>query len=172
MAKTKKPTEHIIYDSRFDYAEFEAWMEDNSELVEEFEHNEDALMDVYMDYLRDWAGDEEANLNKQIEGVIVGFADLGFWDGRTTGAKRCGTNVNSILSLGGCSDGKFYCDRYNVKSALYHHDGTHYVTYRIAKDEDAVERIMERAGAGALTLDYFNRNTKTLRPYVAEVYGW
>ncbi len=81
--------------------------------------------------------------------------------------------MNSILSLGdSCDDGKFYCDRYNVKSVLYHHDGRHYVTYRIAKDEDTVERIMERAEAGELTLEYFNRHTKTLRPYVAKVYGW
>lgn len=170
--KISKPVERVIYDSRFDLDEFEAWKQDNDELVEEYGDNETALINAYMEYISDWVDDEKANLNEQVDGVVVAFADLGFWNGRVTGAKRCGSNVNSVLSLEGCDDGYFYCDRYNVKSNLYHHDGTHYVTYRVAKDEDTAERIVERASTGELTLDYFNRNTKSLRPYVAKVYGW
>ena len=41
--------------------------------------------------------DERCNLNKSVEGVIVGFGDLGLWDGRRQGYQILGNNIANIL---------------------------------------------------------------------------
>lgn len=163
-------TDRTIYDNTSD--NFSDWKED---YLNEYEHAKDySDEDFWVRYNEDltmWADDEKMNLDKELDGVIIAFADLGFWNGRTVGAKKFTSNLNSIIDVCDCDYIKLYCDRYNVKSNLMHHDGTHYLTYRLAP-HNKVNEIMERAKRGILTLEYFNKHTKSLRKTVAEIYGW
>ena len=162
---------YLIVSTIFDPTDYENWKIDLfcSEIVE---CTEDELVERYWREKEEWVYDEKANLNKNIDGIIIGFADLGFWNGRTTGAKNFGSNISNIINMCGCDNGKFYADRYNIKSNLCHHDGTHYCTYRIAKNEKQANKIMELAEQGILTYDYFKKHTRSLREYVADIYGW
>lgn len=44
-----------------------------------------------------WLDDERCNLNKQVDGVIIVFGDLGLWYGRKQGYQILGSNVADIL---------------------------------------------------------------------------
>lgn len=167
MAKT-----YTILDTRFDNENFEAWKSDYLYDNEDNNYTEEELLNIYSEELFLQTEDEKCNLNKTVDGIIVAFADLGLWNGRFTGAKLFTGNINSILDLCGCDNGYFYSDRYNVKASLFHHDGTNYITYRVAKDRETAERILWLAESGKLTWEYFHRNTKSLTPMVSEIYGW
>jgi hypothetical protein len=119
---------------------------------------------LYMD-------DERINLDIEVDGYIVAFADLGLWNGRFNGGKLIGTNVRDILS----SESDFntwYCDPYNVKCEAIHHDGTNYILYRVAKSKAQAETLVNKVAYEDMTEEQFRRATKSLRPYVANVYGW
>ena len=104
--------------------------------------------------------DERMNLDKQIEGVVIAFADLGLWNGRRQGYKILGHNINGIFN------------GFNIRGSLSHHDGTHYVLYRVAKDIDEAERIGEMIYNREIDEAGFRKKTRSLYPYVAEIYGW
>lgn len=114
---------------------------------------------------------ERANLNIIVDGYIVCFASLGLWDGRYNGAKIIGTRVNDILHSN-CDYITWYCDPYNVKCEATHHDGTNYLLYRVAESKEQAENLVNRIAYGGMTEEQFRRATKSLRPYVAKVYGW
>ena len=42
-------------------------------------------------------GDERQNLNKDVNGVIIAFGDLGLWNGRKQGYQILGDNIAGIL---------------------------------------------------------------------------
>ena len=115
--------------------------------------------------------DERANLNVEVDGYIVAFVRLGLWYGKVNGAKLVGTNVNQILST---SDdySTWYCDVHNVKCDTIHHDGRNYIIYRVADTKEKAERLVNRIANGEMSEEQFRRATKSLRPYVAKVYGW
>lgn len=157
------------------------WKESYKEMAEINEWDEDTddennllrymyeINDMYLD-------DERANLNKQTEGRIIAIADLGFWNGRSMGYKLLNHNVNSCLQFEkSCDYAEFYCDRYNLKSTQYHHDGTHYITYREFKpniSSDQADNFCWKLYNGKVTQKDITRYTRSLRPYVNKVYGW
>ncbi len=118
--------------------------------------------------------DERANLNIDVDGVIVCLASLGLWNGRHVGTKVIGCNVNKIL-YSSCEYLTWYCDRYNVRCDGSHHDGSNMYLYRIAKNRDEATRLMneiyDMTDYGEAE-SYFMKHTKSLRPYVSNVYGW
>ena len=115
--------------------------------------------------------DERINLDVEVDGYIVAFASLGLWNGRVNGAKLVGTNVRDILHS---NDDyvTWYCDPYNVKAEMIHHDGTNYVIYRVARNKEFAEKLVNMIAYNGMTEEQFKRATRSLRPYVAEVYGW
>lgn len=116
--------------------------------------------------------DERINLDVEVQGVIVAFASVGTWQGSRRGYQTYGSNVSSILSSG-CDEMEWYADRYNVRGTMSHHDGSNYALYRVARNEDEAERITNRICCDpTYTEADFMRDTKSLRPYVAKVYGW
>lgn len=115
--------------------------------------------------------DERMNLDRQIDGVVMAFADLGFWNGRRQGYKILGHNVNGIFNVSE-DDNEWYGDGFNIRGSLTHHDGTHYVLYRVVKDMDEAERIGEMIYNREIDEAGFRKKTRSLYPYVAEVYGW
>ena len=115
--------------------------------------------------------DERINLHKDVDGYIVAFASLGLWNGRTNGAKLVGTTVSDIL-YSDCDYVTWYCDPYNVRCSAAHHDGRNYILYRVADSKEQAERLVNKIAYEGMTEEQFRRATKSLRPYVAKVYGW
>ena len=44
-----------------------------------------------------WLDDERSNLNKEVDGIIVVFGNLGLWNGRRQGYQILGSNIADIL---------------------------------------------------------------------------
>jgi hypothetical protein len=166
----------IIWSSLYDEDDYE---EDFKQWCEDFDLDEDE-QDIY-DYINDnienWYYDEKSMLKGVKCGNILCIADLGLWDGRRSGYKIIHTNNLSSILSSSCDDNEFYCDRYNVKADMYHHDGINYVTYREIKDGMEDKRGFKKM----LELIYnqqevpswmVTKYTKSLRPKVSALYGW
>lgn len=118
-----------------------------------------------------WLDDERSNLNKEVDGIIVVFGNLGLWNGRRQGYQILGSTIADILKSQ-CDDAEWYGDGYNIRGRMGHHDGTNYTLYRIAKDRDEAERIADKIYNREIDEEGFRRRTRSLYPYVAAVYGW
>lgn len=139
--------------------------------IEPSEITDEWLYEHFWEYL----GDEKANLNKETDGCIIAFADLGFWNGRRIGYKKIGTNVADIFNIyaNGDYEVEWYADRYNVRLNAAHHDGTHHIVFRYVKSADKADEIYEKIFDGRIsTEEEFFRATKSIRPFVAHIYGW
>lgn len=130
-----------------------------------------SLYDFIADEQDIWFNDERSNLNVDVEGVIIAVADFGLWNGRSRGGAIVGSNVSQILSSE-CDYCHWYCDRYNVRFKGAHHDGNNYYLYRVAKDRDEAQRILDAMVYDGKDEKWLMRHTKSLRPYVSKVYGW
>lgn len=150
--------------SNDDYDEWAKFMEE--------EITDEEITPEYYHYCRSYElDDERANLNVEVDGYIVAFADLGLWDGRHNGSKVIGTNVKDILSTKD-DYATWYCDVHNVKCDTVHHDGRNHILYRVAKNKEQADSLAYRIAYEDMTEEEFRRATKSLRPYVAKVYGW
>ena len=139
--------------------------------IEPSEITDEWIYEYFWEYLED----EKANLNKETDGCIIAFADLGFWNGRRIGYKKIGTNVADIFNI--CANGDYevewYADRYNVCLNVAHHDGTHYIVFRYVKSEDKADEICEKIYNGKISTEkQLFKATKSIRPFVANIYGW
>ena len=135
------------------------------------EENIEISYERYMDDMDNALYDERANLDVPVDGVIVCFADLGLWDGHHQGAKKFGSYVKNILHSD-CEFNDWFCDRYNVRCEASHHDGSNSYLYRVAKDEEQADRLVQAIAYEGMTEEEFRKATRSLRPYVAKVYGW
>lgn len=115
--------------------------------------------------------DERQNLDLEVDGVIIVFSDLGLWYGRRQGYQILDNNISSILRSR-CDDVEWYGDGYNIRGRMSHHDGTNYTLYRVAKNQEDAERIADMIYSCEIDEAGFRRRTRSLYPYVAEVYGW
>ncbi len=147
---------------------------------EEYENSQRDMLDdedyavsdtEWTEVIYDNLSDERMNLDKRIDGVVMAFADLGFWDGRRQGYKILGHNINGIFSVSE-DENEWYGDGFNIRGSLTHHDGTHYVLYRVVKDIDEAERIGKLIYNREIDEAGFRKKTRSLYPYVAEIYGW
>jgi hypothetical protein len=115
---------------------------------------------------------EKINLDKKLPNNIIAFGSVGTWQGSFAGGKVLGSNLNDILFTGNCDDISVTYDRYDVHSVLAHHDGRHYMTYRMIKEGVDEDMLMEKiVYGGGLTKQEITRYTKSLVPFVKEVYG-
>jgi hypothetical protein len=163
---------HRVIWTNNDYDEWKECM--LADYPDEKEREEEGIEISYERYCEDcdtFLYDERANLDVPVDGIIVCFARLGLWDGTHIGAKCIGTNVKQILSSD-CDYLDWYCDRYNVRCDATHHDGSNSYLYRVAKDREEAHRLVNKIADGEMTEEQFRKATKSLRPYVAEVYGW
>ena len=163
---------HRVIWSNNNYDEWEECMkQDYPDGVDEDGEKIELTYERYYEDCDNYLWDERANLNVPVDGVIVAFADLGLWDGRHQGSGICGTNVKDILHSN-CDYLDWYCDRYNVRCTAIHHDGRNHYLYRVAKDEQEADRIAYAIAYEDMTEEQFRKATRSLRPYVAKVYGW
>ena len=118
-----------------------------------------------------WLDDERFNLDEEVDGVIIAFGDLGLWRGRRQGYQILGSNIVDILHSS-CEDCEWYGDGYNIRGRMSHHDGTNHVLYRVAKSREDAERIADKIYNLEIDEAGFRKLTRSLYPYVADVYGW
>lgn len=118
--------------------------------------------------------DERDNLNINLPNDIIIIADIGTWRGRFDGYKEIDGNVADCLSTE-CDYATWYCDRYNFRAECIHHDGTNYLLYRMWKpnlSETQKDNFRNAILEKKLTSQMISKYTKSLRPYIAKVYGW
>ena len=150
---------------------YDEWLKCMIADMEEGETEEDFDYDRYYEDCSLFLDDERANLDIEVNGYIVAFASLGLWNGRRNGAKLIGTKVKSILNSN-CDYVTWYCDRYNVRCDAIHHDGSNHILYRVAKSKEDAEKLQNLIAYHDMTEEEFRKRTRSLRPYVANVYGW
>lgn len=161
IMKTRTIWRNDNYDEWKDACIKQDWYMDEDELTyERYCDNKSVQLD-----------NNRANLDIYVDGVIVCFAVLGLWNGKHNGGRRFGTKVSNILSSE-CDYVHWYCDRYNVRCTASHHDGTNTYLYRVAEDEESAIRLVNAIAHEGMDEETFMRRTKSLRPYVAKVYGW
>ena len=154
--------ERIIWTNN-DYNEWKESMLDEGETEVSYER--------YCDDCELLLDDERCNLNVNVDGYIMVFASIGTWCGIQRGIKIVGNNVRDIL-CSECDYVTWYCDRYNVRCNAIHHDGTNHYLYRVVESKEKAEWLITRMRINWLDEKQFMRATKSLRPYVAKVYGW
>ena len=160
-----------IEDWRDDYKE---WLEING-IDDRDPDDEDDIRDWMYNTNNDYFYDEQVNLNKNIDGRILIIAGLGLWDGRRQGYKVLGNNIKEIFNINdrGFDYAEFYGDGYNIKATEWHHDGTNYYEYRVIREDRSIDNLLDAIYNGEeISRKKLNYYTKSLYPYVANVYGW
>ena len=163
-----KTQEHIIWQN------YDLNPEDFSEELNEIP--EDRKYEVMEEINYDYLETEKMNLDIPLKSKIICLADIGLWNGRRSGYRIMGNNVNDIFTFfNDCDYAEWKCTSKDVICKQSHHDGTHYVTFRKFKDKlssEQIENFLEKILCGKVdnrTVSYY---TESLRPYVANVYGW
>lgn len=143
------------------------------ERLEEFEDTTTDVDTAVYEDIDMWFDDEKLNLNKKLDGRILCIADMGLWDGRRTGYKILGNNLNEVLTCGiGCDEKEVYCDAYNVYAEGYHHDGRNHVEFREIREDKNIEPLLNKLYSNEpISRADIRRYTKSLRPYIKSIYG-
>ena len=161
----------IIWSSDY-YINDEAQTEYENAMRELLEDEDYSVSDrQWAEVVDGYLSDERMNLDKPVDGIIVAFADLGLWNGRRQGFKILGSTIKDIFGVSE-DDNERYGDGFNIRGSLTHHDGTHFVLYRVAKDRDEAERIAGKIYNKEIDEAGFRKRTRSLYPYVADIYGW
>ena len=165
---------NIIFNS--DVYELYKAISENEECIDDVEEvTDDDIFKKAYDDIEMWYEDEQMNLHKTLEEDIVVIAELGLWNGKRHCGKVVDDNLNCILNSFGCDDIEVYADRHNIKSIGSHHDGRNKHLFRMIKptlSDVQRENFLDRLESGTLTDRDITRYTKSLRPYVAEIYGF
>lgn len=155
--------------------------EDIEELVKDLGqeypgYSEDELYQLANELNSDYLMDERINLRKTFCTEIVGLADIGRWNGRVSGYKEFGNELSECLYPGRDAEiCHWFCDDYNFKCDEWHHDGCNHITYRLRRPDitdSQWEHFLDKLYYNTASDRDIRRYTVSLRPYVAEVYGW
>lgn len=150
---------HTIWNSEINTKD---WLDEDGNEMEYDECVE--LNNNYLD-------DERMNLDVATDGEIILIADIGRWNGRITGYKMKGHRISNILYSevnGVLVDSHWYSNGKDIVCDETHHDGINYYRYRVVKPGRDIDKLFEKP----LTERRIAYYTKSLLPYVAEVYGW
>jgi hypothetical protein len=157
-----------IWNSHFNTSDYTDYIvEEHPEAMYDDDLQYQIINDLNILYL----DDEKCNLDKPLGNKIIIIADLGFWDGRKLGYRIVDANLNKIFDIGEWDEAHWYYDRYNIHCRNPHHDGVHYLKFRELKDNKYEEIICEKIYNGTLTSKDITRYTKSLVPYIKEIYG-
>ena len=159
----------------YDLKELEELEHDTRENLKENDFEDWETVDVTDTMYEDidmWFEDEQSNLCRVLDGRILCIASMGLWDGRVSGYKILGNNLNEVLTCGiGCDEKEIYCDAYNVLAKGYHHDGRNYVEFREIREDRNIENLTDKLYLGMpVTRREINYYTKSLRPYIKQAY--
>ena len=127
------------------------------------------------EYLNECLECERTNLDIKLDGMIIVIADLGLWNGRRTGYKIISSgNIKDCL-YDDCDYITWYCDNYNFRAVAIHHDGINRYLYRVFReglDRNQIGRFLDNLIKGEADDRMIRRYTKSIRPEIANVYGW
>ena len=145
-----------------------------SDAYPEIEQTEENVTQELYDHIDMYFQDEKLNLNKKLDGRILAIADMGLWNGRRSGYKILGNNLNEVLTSSiGCDDKEIYCDAYNVCAIGYHHDGYHTVEFRELREDTNYEELLNKLYDNQpVTRAEIRKYTKSLLPHVKQIYGF
>ena len=82
-------------DSRIDDEAREYYQESQREYLEDEDYT--VSDEEWGEEVNSWLDDERFNLDKEVDGVIIAFGDLGLWRGRRQGYQILGSNIANIL---------------------------------------------------------------------------
>lgn len=173
----KKKRDHVLFKS-YGLVNDKDFEEDYKDFLEMNElSEEDCCLDTYIcDECDNWYDCEEDNLDKPTEGRVIAIADVGLWNGRRMGYKLMENNVNACLYWASeCDDIEIYADQYDIRSTQFHHDGHHNILYRELKPKLTdwqKNNFLAKIFEGKVTRKDITRYTRSILPYVKEVYGW
>jgi hypothetical protein len=137
------------------------------------ERSEEEKMEAITQLNNDYLDDERSNLDVLTHYKILVIADLGLWNGRRNGYKVfTGYNINEILSDDDCEYMKWYSDGRDIRFTGHHHDGTNNYLYREIREDKNIDVLLEKIYNGTAERSDITRYTKSILPYVANVYGW
>lgn len=144
-----------------------------SEVNPEIEQTEENITDEIYFRIDQSFEDGKSNLFKIIDGRILAIASMGLWNGRKSGYKILGNNLNEILTTEiGCDEKEIYCDAYNVYAQGSHHDGRNYVEFREIRENRNIENLLNKIYSGQeVTRREINYYTKSLRPHIKQIFG-
>ena len=157
------------------------WKDDYQEV---YELSDEEMEDVSETEIYNWMyemeyislEDERANLNVIVPNGILVIADLGLWFGRRCGYKEIASGrISDCLYDKDCDYCDWYCDAYDFRFTGHHHDGTNTYLYRTWADntsEQQRENFLEKLYNGKATHADVLKYTRSIRPYIAEVFGW
>lgn len=166
---------HIIYDNYEDFDTMDNTKQQISERQEIpiEEVTEQMVYDEWGEQLDFWFSDEQENLNEQLEGDIIAIADLGLWNGRFSGYKILGNNLNEIMSFGNHDYIKIYSDGYNIRKESSHHDGTNHILFRMVRNDRNIDHFTDMIyNKKPITKNMLNYYTKSIEKNVRNIYGW
>lgn len=142
--------------------------------TEEGEFSDQNIADIIAESINMSFDDERMNLDKELEGRILCIADVGTWRGRFSGYKILGNNLSDIVSPHGDSieDFKIYMDGRNVYWTGHHHDGVNHVEFREIREDRNIENLLDKLyNQEEVTRKEINYYTRSIRPYIKEIYG-
>ena len=161
--------ERVIWNSEIEFNDWKDFLEEEYPEVAGRCEQEKICDEQNQEYL----GDEMLNLDIPTDGRIIAIADIGRWNGRRSGYKILGYNVNEIFRDTGCDIGKWFFDGNNVRYAGAHHDGNNYIEFREIREERNVENLLDAIYEGKdISRKMLNYYTRSLKKYVKKVYGW
>lgn len=150
-------------------------------IMESMDYEEDEVTEELL--ARIWNEDndynydcERSNLDKDIDGYIIALGHRSSHYGAICGNGREGTklvgyNIADILETSGDSV-KWWAEDYNIHGRTGDHDGSWSIVYRVCKDSYEAERLQDLAYMGKLDNADIMARTKSLYPYIAQIYGW
>lgn len=133
---------------------------------------DDLILAEYNENITQWYEDEKLNLNKPLRGRVLCIADLGLWNGRKSGYRVMGANLNEVLKTFQGDYCEVYSDGRNICAKDTHHDGTNRYTFREIREEKNIDYLLEKIYAGTATSRDISAYTRSLAPYAASIYGW
>ena len=167
--------EHIIFDNHDNIDTMENTKQQISEQrdipIEDVTDN--MVYDEWAEQETMWFNDELENLDQELDGRIIAIANLGLWDGRKSGYKIGGTNLNEVMSIGNHDYVKVYSDGFNIRKQSSHHDGTNTMLFRMIRENRNIDRFTDMIYSGKpISNSVLNYYTKSIEKNVRSIFGW
>jgi hypothetical protein len=170
--------EHLIYDNYDMLDDNDTENELKRNIAERREINIEEITDEDLcnekNYLyEEYFNDEMDNLNVELDGRIIAIASLGLWNGRVSGYKIGGTNLNEIMIMGNEDYIKIWSDGYNIRKKSEHHDGTNKLLFRMIREDKNIDNLTNMIYDNKIiSKNILNYYTKSIEKNVRNIYGW
>jgi hypothetical protein len=172
-----------IYTDDVEDEDLEAARESLLELYNEENPSDEDVWNEAIELKDTWLDAEKGNLNIATQNRLIAYGTLGLWTGNALCFSLLNNNVNSIFDaihgMSGPTTATVYADAEDVQCREAHHDGVNLYTFReLLGNEEEVDELLDelRTAVYDNNADKFNEliqtRTKSIRPYVAKVYGW